>query len=1055
MRRALLFVAALVPAVLCFSFRASAQVITPSPYWRNTVAWATDPFAVAPTDPNDPRWVKFTILLSDPTRVYFQDSVHYPFHYEFAAERLDPYLGIPRTNFDAISLYASGQQVQLGAVLFPPGSPSGVGPREFGIQFIRNDALTAQQVVDMFNLVKTRVDASPAAAAIYMPTFEQTPSAQANQAFLASNGVTVSSTARWATGNRVYAAGWALGTVRFVPGSQVQAAFNAGTLRPEDILLTDGIPAELPFVSGIISLAPATPNSHVALLAQTYNVPFVHLAIQSDQAAAQAMVGHKAALSAFVVNGVSDVEFTDIDAWVPASFQGQVLAMRGAGTITVTPVEARGAYSISTDVLTPADVRYVGGKASNYGYLRRAIPGNARPAVAFTFDLWNGYLDQVLSNGLTLRQEITNRLAPFQQWPPNFAQLSSALTGVRTLFTSTSQTTFSPAQSSAVLATLQDPAYGFDPSTKLRFRSSTNVEDLSGYTGAGLYDSFSGCLMDDIDADTTGPSWCDATDSGEKGVFRAIRKVYASFYNDNAYIQRLRAGVDESQVGMAMLCHHSFPDATEMANGVATYDRRPFPAVMNLVSQLGATSITNPDDGSIPEEAVVYYFGGDGLVPFLQRTSNRVPLGETVMPTWPDAHVAFGALFAQVGSRIALETGDSTSVLDFEYKRVAPWGDLDVKQVRKLPQPSTTPSVTPVLLAQPTQYCLFQGEYGNVFSNHRLKVQMSLTARNTFLTPEETSHSLFAAGSLTFNNGCVPETLAGPPGSYPGASYAFAQGTATDSWSAATMANPTSFSLATTNVPTLVAPSANPLLTLHDVGQAPRASLVLSATHERPVPVVDIYALPDTTLTESALVCPCSELHAGALQHRVYTMPGGVTVDTQFYWVEPPVFPVDFYTADLAAWDRTIITGLASRPIELHGYFSQTYKPGHHNHEEFYIFDPRLEPGIDPAILAELAGRHIAYVYLYFNYNTNIQQMELMDANGDVCPAVCDGVDFNADGLFPDTQDIDDFLTVFSGGPCSNDPSCGDIDFNNDGLFPDTLDIDALLSVFSGGACLR
>jgi hypothetical protein len=67
---------------------------------------------------------------------------------------------------------------------------------------------------------------------------------------------------------------------------------------------------------------------------------------------------------------------------------------------------------------------------------------------------------------------------------------------------------------------------------------------------------------------------------------------------------------------------------------------------------------------------------------------------------------------------------------------------------------------------------------------------------------------------------------------------------------------------------------------------------------------------------------------------------------------------------------------------------------------------------------------------------------------------VCDSIDFNNDGLFPDTLDIDDFLSVFSGGPCSNDPLCGDIDFNNDGLFPDTLDVDSLLSVFSGGPCL-
>ncbi len=68
----------------------------------------------------------------------------------------------------------------------------------------------------------------------------------------------------------------------------------------------------------------------------------------------------------------------------------------------------------------------------------------------------------------------------------------------------------------------------------------------------------------------------------------------------------------------------------------------------------------------------------------------------------------------------------------------------------------------------------------------------------------------------------------------------------------------------------------------------------------------------------------------------------------------------------------------------------------------------------------------------------------------------CDSIDFNNDTLFPDTADIDDFLSVFSGGPCSTDPApgCNDIDFNNDTLFPDTTDIDSLLSVFSGGPCL-
>jgi hypothetical protein len=65
----------------------------------------------------------------------------------------------------------------------------------------------------------------------------------------------------------------------------------------------------------------------------------------------------------------------------------------------------------------------------------------------------------------------------------------------------------------------------------------------------------------------------------------------------------------------------------------------------------------------------------------------------------------------------------------------------------------------------------------------------------------------------------------------------------------------------------------------------------------------------------------------------------------------------------------------------------------------------------------------------------------------------CDSIDFNNDGVFPDTTDINDFLSVFSGGPCSGDPLCNDIDFNNDGVFPDNADIDSFLSVLSGGSC--
>jgi hypothetical protein len=84
---------------------------------------------------------------------------------------------------------------------------------------------------------------------------------------------------------------------QFVPGAEIQAAYAAGDLLPDDLLLTDGVPAEVPAVAGIISLTPSTPNSHVAILSRSQGVPFVHLALESDAAQARALVGHSVYLA--------------------------------------------------------------------------------------------------------------------------------------------------------------------------------------------------------------------------------------------------------------------------------------------------------------------------------------------------------------------------------------------------------------------------------------------------------------------------------------------------------------------------------------------------------------------------------------------------------------------------------------------------------------------------------------------------------------------------------------------------------------------------------------
>ena len=54
--------------------------------------------------------------------------------------------------------------------------------------------------------------------------------------------------------------------------------------------------------------------------------------------------------------------------------------------------------------------------------------------------------------------------------------------------------------------------------------------------------------------------------------------------------------------------------------------------------------------------------------------------------------------------------------------------------------------------------------------------------------------------------------------------------------------------------------------------------------------------------------------------------------------------------------------------VVLHGYFSQTYLPGHHNFSEFFIFEPRLEPGISKDLLDELKTKDIRMIYLYAHF---------------------------------------------------------------------------------------
>ena len=916
--------------------------------WKNQILFPEDPFRSSAAEYQDIRWVKFAILLNDPVRVYYQDSAKFLFHYDFAVQRLGPFIGMDRDAFDAVSLHRVNQQVVLGAVLYPPDSISA----EYGVQLVGLDPYTPEEIIRWFGLVKATVYAADGAGVYYMPTFEQSISALTNAEYLASRGVPVASTERWVALNDCYSPGWALGRLKYFPASEIDAAFADGRLRPEDILLTDGVPANTPVVAGIISLTPATPNSHVAIISRSFGIPFVYLPDQAERLRVQQLAGHEVILRATVDPLGSHVEVADVEGALDPALKSELLALKAPQPIQFAPKQSFGAISASCDRRAPGDIRYFGGKAANYGLLRRAIPTNCPPAIAFSFDLWDAFLDQTLPGGTTLRAEIARRLAPYTNYPPDIVSLRTTLAAIRDLFTHTAR--FSAAQQRAII----DALGVFNPNRKIRFRSSTNVEDSEHFTGAGLYDSFSGCLLDDLDSDTTGPSQCDPAEPDERGVFRALQKVYASFYNDDAFLERVRHSVDEAKVGMGVLAHHSFPDEEELANGVATlrYALTSTGTEITsgeLVTQAGATSVTNPDGSAIPE--VVTF---DRTLIRTQRSS-LVPLGGGYVMGWPGEYWAFMRLFTTVGDNFhQFYPAKKNFYLDFEYKKDANLG-LVVKQVRQIPDPTTTNSTVGYLIDQPTTYGVLQGGYADVFANHRLKSILTLHTANMRLSDSNLVHGLYREATFEYVENGVRQSSSGPMNSWPGASNSIDG--SRNYWTTGSGTNQRSWRLET-QFPRAVTGSQPPVLTQQDFDQD-SYSKFLTVSYAVPMPTPG-----GGTTNETIRLTPFPQLMPGALLQERTWKNTNVAVQTSFYLLQPR--GVCICTAPLIRFVQTRITGLSSDPVVLTNDFSQTYDAGRHNWGEVFIFEPRLEPGLAQSTLTELNAANIQLLYVQ-TYDTN------------------------------------------------------------------------------------
>lgn len=281
-----------------------------------------------------------------------------------------------------------------------------------------------------------------------------------------------------------------------------------------EILVLDEVPVQLPPVAGIITSQPSTPLSHINLLAKGWNIPnaYIKNAKELFKQYDTYWVTFETLRENYKIKRADNDQLRDYvrrekertDLVKPRSDLSEKRLLSLA--------EQRSRLSIA-----------YGGKSANLGEVLNAkLPGIIVPN-GFTIPFY--YYDEFINrNNL---DEAIRELMNDQKFVHDPAYRRQRLVELRQKIEGAE---FDPELRRTVLAKVASEYAG----KGLFVRSSSNSEDLPNFSGAGLY--------------TTVPNV-----RGEQQLVAAIKKVWASLWNFEAYEARERSGVAHSTVYMAVL----------------------------------------------------------------------------------------------------------------------------------------------------------------------------------------------------------------------------------------------------------------------------------------------------------------------------------------------------------------------------------------------------------------------------------------------------------------------------------------------------------------------
>ena len=436
--------------------------------------------------------------------------------------------------------------------------------------------------------------------------------------------------------------------VGFLPFNQAEGFgfFRRMTLEENpsarDIVLYDALPNSLPRVGGIITSVIQTPLSHVNLRAIQDNVPNAYiqdpLSIDSIANLLDNYIYYKVTADSYEIR---EATLEEVNQWFeklrPTEEQ---IPERDLSFTDIMPLDSI-EFSMSTAF---------GAKCSNVATMRKfGFPDGTIPngfGVPFyyydEFMKYNGFYDKV---------------ADMISQPDFIADLEVRIDRLDD-FRKEIRDGDMPQW---MLDALEDMHDSFPEGTSVRCRSSTNNEDLPGFSGAGLYTS--------------------KTQHPEEGhIKKSIKQVYASMWNFRAFEERDFYRVDHYIAAMGVLCHPNFEEEKSNGVGVSIDPIYLTDNTFYLNTQVGEFLITNPDANSIPEEILLSEDPAGGYV--VLRNSNLVNDDELVMgEQYLDQmrsylrtiHDEFAVLYGVVGAE--------GFGMDIEYKVTAE-DQLIIKQAR-------------------------------------------------------------------------------------------------------------------------------------------------------------------------------------------------------------------------------------------------------------------------------------------------------------------------------------------------------------------------------------